>query len=370
MKIYPFQAIIPNFDLISSPELFFSTVKHDYPEYRANGFFRDTDSKAFYIYQIQTNVRSHLGLVACLDIEAYIEGRIIKHEHTLAAKEQTMMNLHLQRQAMVKPVLLGYQPLSELQSTLRKITKNQEPFFSVEFDEDEQWHHYYKVSDETLQAKLRNLFEQHVDRLYIADGHHRCSTMAKLFRTLSNTEKSENKYRHLLCALFPFDQLDIHDYNRVIEALGEISPTRLIAELSRVFEMKFLKKPSKPRKKHELTLYINHEWYRLNWRKSVLEKHAHRKVLLDTYLLNKEVIEKIIGFQDSGNDPRIKYVEGISGLQGFIDQSIRSSRRFGFCVYPISTNDWLEISDRSETLPPKSTWFEPRIRNGLIVKGL
>ena len=369
MKIYPFQAIYPNFDLIPSPEIFFSSGNYDFSEHQKNGFFRKSGDDSIYIYVINAKHRSHVGLVACVDVRSYIEGTIVQHEKTLATKEQMMMQAFLKRQAMMNPVLLGYETDSRLDQMIAGIVKDCEPFFSINFEEDDQKHHFFRVQDKKLLNRICHLFEKKVERAYIADGHHRFVTGAKLFQTKSSKFDRSHKYQYILCAFFPFNQLEIHDYNRVVHALGDISTAKLFAKMSRVFDIKYLRRPQKPKRKHELTMYLQHEWYRLRWRTKILKKyHRNHTVLLDTHLLNKEVMNKIVGIQDFCVDPRLTYVPGILGLRGLIERINAQANSFGFCLYPIKKQDWISIANKGESMPPKSTWFEPRIRNGMVVK--
>lgn len=370
MKIFPFPAIYPNVDLISSPELFFPAENFNYADYHKIGFFQRTQHDSIYIYCIESAHQKHVGLIACADINAYLKGDIVKHEKTHPAKEPPIMNLLLQRQAMVKPVLLGYAPREQLDRAIQTAILDLEPFFTVHFKKEKEKHYLYRLPQGEQLTQLMKLFDEQVQRAYIADGHHRCSTSAKLYQTQIGIREGVNKYQYLLCALFPFDQLEIYNYNRVVEALGDISPTRFMAEISKVFEIKFLHKPTKPAHKHELTMYIHHEWYRLRWRPEVLKKYGHLDMLFDTSLINEEVMVKIFGIRDTGNDPRIHYVEGVLGLKGLIDKTNRKENRLGFCLYPVHSEEWVSISDEGKTLPPKSTWFEPRTRNGLIVMPL
>ncbi len=368
MKILPFKAIYPNFELISSPDIFFDMVKHNYPEYVKNGFFHSTVQKSVYIFEIKSRKRTHIGLLACVDIDSYRKGEIVKHELTLASKEQTMTNLLLQRQAMVKPVLLGYEPNAQLEKTISALIKKHRPFFKVSFKEEKQAHFFYKIDREEAEKSLIDQFDQLIDKVYIADGHHRCSTSYKLHLAEKRKGNTNNRYRKLLCAFFPFDQLGIHDYNRVVDILNDFSPARVMALISLVFDIEVLKKGEKPKHKHVITMYINHEWYRLTWKASVFEKYKKSTVLLDAELLNKELLSKHLKIRDVRMDERIKYVDGISGVQGLVDKAVKSETRIGFCIYPVQIEELVKIADSKETLPPKSTWFEPRIKNGMIVK--
>lgn len=366
MTIYPFTAIYPNLELIASPDVFFETVKFEYPQYFQSGFFQTDDGDAFFVYEIETHERTFHALIACSDIQDYLDGKILRHENTLVAKEQQMMNLLLQRNTMIKPVVLAYTGVDEVNKLISSATKAT-PFLTIPFEESGERHNIYKITDPEMQQKLIEHFRKVVPKAYIADGHHRCSTAAKLYKTVSE-KHSPLDFSKLLCAFFPFDQLVIHDYNRVVEILHEISPTVFVARLSGLCMIKQLDTPRKPKMKHEIILYIEGEWYRLRWRKSVLRRYANRKVVLDGEILNREILEPILGIRDVTSDQRLRYVEGIAGIDGIIEKTHRTAFRIAFLIYPVSANELMRVADAGETLPPKSTWFEPRVKNGLVSK--
>ncbi len=365
MKIHPFRAYYPNLDKIPAPDTFFATVKFDFAEYFKKDYFHEATEDAFYICEIHTPSSVHTGFVASVDIEEYLNNRILKHEKTLTSTEENLTDLLVQRKAMIKPVLLTYKPNDKINKLIKK-SKSADPFFSVSFEQEQQDHIYYKISDPDLILAFEKALSVHTAKAYIADGHHRCSTSATLYQAMKKNRKTAKNYRYLLCAFFPFDQLVIHEYNRVVDLGGEISPTAFIAALASLCDIKLIKEPVKPHKKHEMTLYLNHEWYRVRWNKKVLKKYQDELVVIDAEILNKEVLEKILGIEDVRNDTRLSYVDGISGIEGLTEKAGKSAFRIGFCLYPIKISDLVVVADAGKTLPPKSTWFEPRVKNGLI----
>jgi len=365
MKIHPFRAYYPNLEKIPAPDTFFATVKFDFAEFFKKGFFHEAAEDAFYICEIHTSASVHTGFVASVDIEEYLKERILKHEKTLTTTEENLTDLLVQRKAMIKPVLLTYKPNAKLNKLIKK-AKSDEPFFSVSFEQEQQDHIYYKVSDPEMIRAFEKAWSEHMPRAYIADGHHRCSTSASLYQAIKKTRKSAKNYRYLLSVFFPFDQLVIHEYNRVVDLEGEISPAVFMAELSTRCDIKVIPNPVKPGKKHEMTLYMNREWYRIRWNKKVLKKYQDELVTIDADILNKEVLEKILNIDDVRNDTRLSYVDGISGIEGLTAKAGKSVFRIGFCLYPITIEDLVTVADAHQTLPPKSTWFEPRVKNGLL----
>ena len=367
MNLKPFQAIYPKMSFITSADQFFSTVREEYNEYKESGFFDKTADEGMFAYQIQTPEKTYLGLVCCINIKDYTDGKIKKHENTLASKEQQQMHLMLKRGAQVKPVLLTYPKVAKIGKILQKITDQSNPIQRIQFDETNQIHSFWKISDGKTIQKIQELFKEKVPATYIADGHHRTSTTSLMNDRLKGT-KDEKSYDQLLCALFPTTELEILDFNRVVEIVGDFSPALFMALLSKLCDIEVLPRARKPLEKRELTLFLDRTWFSLKWRPEVLEGMAHRKPILDATLLNEKILNELLHIKDVKTDNRVKYVEGPLGLDGVIAKVLKGENRMAFMLYPVEMDDFIAISDAGKTLPPKSTWFEPRIKNGLIVK--
>lgn len=365
MRIKPFQAVYPNFDLIASADSFFGTVKYDYREFEKSGFFRKTAGEAIYIYSIDTPDRHHHGIIASIDINDYIDGKILKHENTLSTKEQSMMNLLLNRKAMIKPVLLTYPKQDDINKMIKKF-KTGQPLYDVHFEQSNSHHRIWKVEDGGEIEKIRLEFEK-IKQMYVADGHHRCSTSALLHKS-QNANQLQLDFSHLLCAFMSFDQLVIHDYNRVVNVLDDISPLTLMSEISRYCHVKRMIKPYSPKKKHEMSMFLDREWFRLRWKKGVLDKYKKSEVILDATVLTDVILKRILKIKDVRSDRRIKYISGIEGSEGFVEACLKKRTNVGFGLYPVAKEEFKTLSDIGEMLPPKSTWFEPRMKNGLIAQ--
>ncbi len=367
MHIHPFQAAYPNTDFITSADSFLASVKDQFSNYVKSGFYKKMPQEGLYVHRITGKHRTYLGMIACLDIRDYLEGRIKKHENTIAAGEQEQMRLMLSRQAMVKPVMLTYPNSNSITEVLKKYVAEHPHFLEVFFEEVTQTHAFWEISDWQTIRQLQQFFLENVPCTYIADGHHRISTTALLFQKHSK-KNPESPYRYLLCALYPTGELEIHDFNRIIEGMNDLRPAVFMAKLSQLFDIELLEKPGKPAQKHELTMYLDREWFRLRWRQQVLDEFSEHPVLLDVTLLNEKVLKQILGIRDVRTDARVKYFEGPKGLTSLKDKALRNDERIVFCLYPVAMDDFLAISDAGGVLPPKSTWFEPRIRSGLIVR--
>jgi uncharacterized protein (DUF1015 family) len=365
MNIKSFQAIYPKLDLIASPESFFGTVKYQYREYFQSGFFEQDSEDSIFIYDISTKTRKHRGIISCISIDDYDQGNVVMHENTLAAKEQKTIHLIMQREAMVKPALLTYKGNEKLDQLLEQFCQNHEPFYTLPFTENEQLHSFYKISDKETLNTIIKIFGDEIKKAYIADGHHRFSAISLL-----NKSNSDFDFSKILVSLFPFQELEILDFNRTIQILHELSPTLVMVKISKLFEINYLDKGRKPNEKHEIILLINKEWYSLRWKKEILEKYQKQKIILDANLLNELLLQNEFGIKEFGSDIRIGYVSGKDGVNAMLNTVNKNEYRIGFILFPVTIDEMIYISDENLTLPPKSTWFEPRIINGLISKSI
>ncbi len=365
MKIFPFKAIYPNVELIASTDSFFSTVRDDYTQYLENGFFHQVPDSAYYIMEITSGGKKHSGLIVSLDINDYTKGKIVKHEKTIASSEQEMLKLLLQRGAMVKPVLLCHPEVKEISKVIQKLKKKNSPFLSLNTTLSPHEYNLYKVSQKDGE-ELADLYKTLVSRVYIADGHHRCSTGEKLYKLQG--DKKGKDYSHILAALFPFDQLDILDYNRIVQLPYNLKLTRFISELSKVCDVQYIGKPQKPQRKHDITMCLQDEWYLLRWKDDVIKKYKKMPSVLDAALLDTEILEILLEIKDVRTDGRVDYVSGDLGPERVEEKARSSDHHVGFCIYPVQFDELVKVSDSGGTLPPKSTWFEPRMINGFVVK--
>lgn len=369
MIIRPFQAVYPNTDYIASNDSFFGSVKEEYVAYKKSGFFNKASQESVYIYHIKTTQRTHTGLLACADINEYLKGNIKKHENTLAATEQRQMYLMMNRKAVVKPVLLIHPRVKQLNDLFESYMNENDPFYTIHFEEEDQHHILWEVNDGNMIGKIQQLFEKRIPKTYIADGHHRSAASALLYSRIKK-KKKVNPYENLLCAFFQEDQLEIYDYNRIVDASGDITLTHFMAKISQVFDIEILEKPSKPNRKFEVVMFLNKEWFLLKWKPRVLEKYKKQKIVLDASLLDEHVLKNVLGIKNVKTDTRIKYVSGTEGVKAIRTKTLKSESRVGFCLFPAQLSDLLTTADEGGVMPPKSTWFEPRMKNGLIVQEL
>lgn len=368
MKIKPFKAVFPKSDLIASPKSFFASIKYQYREYRSSGVYEHYDNEAFYIYQIRSEVGLHTGIVCSTSVNDLDSSKILAHEKTLAMKEQQMMHLLLKRKALVKPVLLGYKPHDELHKLILEKTKKDKPLIDIVFENDIEEHKLWPVKNKKLQEAISSSFSK-LEKAYISDGHHRSATVS-LLHASKHLGADAEKYNYLLTAYFPLDNLEICDYNRVVDISEIFSSSRFMAYLSKYFRIQPLKKEAKPNKKYQLTMFIDDEWYSLKWRKKYLSATDKSGVILDSALLDKYVFKNILKIEDVRTDTRIKYFGGTSPMEKLVRQTHKFNLGVAFCIYPISISELTVVADYHMTLPPKSTWFMPRLKSGIIAKDL
>jgi len=364
MEIEPFSPVLPNPALITSADTFFDVVKEDYLDYRRKGMFVDAGDAGYYVYHLREGDNTYLGLICGVPARLYREGFVRQHEGTLAASEQQQLQLLVLREAVVKPVLLSYPVIDEIESLLETVAKTSSPVLELD-DGPLIKHRLFEVSPESDGgARLRKMFAEEVPHVYIADGHHRCSSLELYNKRL---EQRGERGVPLLAALFSSRQVRVRAYHRVLQLPVDLSPLALMARLSELFEVQPLTEPTLPEARHELTLLLQDEAFRLRWRPAMLEGEG---LHLDAGLFNALVSGPIFGIADIRTDSRIIYVPGITGVRNVLNRVQRRPDRVGFMLYGLEAEDMFAVVDAGEIMPPKSTWFEPRMRNGLTVMEL
>ena len=367
MILTPFQGLFPKTNLIADLDSFFSNVKFNYPQFVGNGFYEKDASERLYLYQIVGEKSSHYGIICAIDINELLNDNILPHEKTLAAKEQEQLQLTLERKAFIKPILVGFKPFKSFRNFAeRKIgTKaDLEQYLSSK----QETHKFWKISTGEEVELVSNMFRRKVSKAYIADGHHRCS-IARILWYQSQKEMVPFKIDSLLSVLMPFDQLKINDFNRVIELGSQMRPVQFMAAISELFKVEQLKSKQRPKKKFEMTLFIDDLWFKIKWKKSIIQKYQKKhKVLLDYYLLNELVLKNILQIQDVRAHAGIKYVPGVEKFKGLKKESRLMVNPAGFMLAPMTSKEICYYADNEKTLPPKSSYFEPRVINGMIVQ--
>ncbi|MCP4440697.1 MAG: DUF1015 domain-containing protein [Aureispira sp.] len=368
--IAPFRAALPDLTDIISFDDFFGSAKRKFPLYLSDGIYEQEPNEALYIYRIKRSNRSYTGLLACTSVEDYIGGKIKKHENTLAVKEAKMMRLFKERNALIKPILLTYPNELKIDALINRITASTPPSFVIPFQDEE--HIFWKLEEKIRIQTITKMFEELVPTAYICDGHHRAKTSEILYKQSKegNTHHTgDEPYNNMLVAYFPASEIEIHNYNRILADLGVLTPDGFLEELKRVYHIYGTPKAVQPIAKHQLGLYLDKQWYKLVLKEEFMPTdYTPTNESLDVHLLNKHVLEEILGIHDVREEQSIRYLEGPKGAFA-LERRVREGKAAAaFNLYPVALEDLITISDEGGTLPPKSTWIDPRMRNGFIAQ--
>jgi uncharacterized protein (DUF1015 family) len=322
----------------------------------------------YYIYQLIMEGRAQTGLVCVSSIDDYNEGIIKKHEFTRPEKELDRINHIKTTGAQTGNVFLAYRNQSDVDNLIDKWKTTKNPVYDFTAEDGIQ-HTVWAVSDEATIDQITHLFATQVPCTYIADGHHRAASAAKVKLSLSESvakpgveEKKVSDY--FLTTLFPSNQLQIMDYNRVVKDLNGQTPESLMAALSIDFDITPQDASYKPTSLHSFGMYLNKTWYQLIAKAGTYTTDPIG--VLDVTILSNTILSKHLGIQDQRTDKRIDFVGGIRGL-GELEKRVDSGEMaIAFSLYPVTIDQLFNIADAGEVMPPKSTWFEPKLRDGLL----
>lgn len=361
MRINPFQALLPVLDEAVVDESLFNLFKASFAQLRQSGHFRTLERRGVFIYEIERQPRVFRGLVACVAIDDYLEGNIKKHEMTLLQKEQLQVQLFEDQDAIIKPVLVTYPPDLGIQAWFEGSATGAEPVLEITISPEMEKHRLFFIHDGPKIRELQMLFLNRPRDVYIADGHHRFAAASRMF-----LESPEKPFHQVMCAFFDAADLDIHSYNRVISGLNGLSSQDFLHRISQYCKVMPVTTPNPPRARHSMLLMLGNEYYDLYWRDELLAAYGDNPLLLDVQLLNENILTGVLGIGDVRKDPRIIYVEGPAGT-GALQKSVREiGEGAAFMLHPIGFEQLTTLSDSGSMLPPKSTWFEPRMKTGLI----
>jgi len=329
-------------------------------------FFQDKTS-CFYLYKQIMGVHTQLGLVAGASVEEYKNDKIKKHELTRVDKEDDRLNHILHLNAQTGPVFLTYKSKKSINNLFKKLT-NAEPEY--DFTSIDGIHHIlWVINDTEMIKKICDEFEK-IDTLYVADGHHRSAAASRAYDELkakNNKHSGDEEYNTFLSVIFPHNQMYIMDYNRVVKDLNGMTVPEFIEKLSEKFLIRAyaVKEGYKPAIKQDFGMYLDGVWYRLSaipgtWNAfDPVEK-------LDVSILYNNILKPLLNIGDPRKDKRIDFVGGVRGMDGLKQRVESGEMAVAFSLYPTSITDLMEIADAGKTMPPKSTWFEPKLRSGLV----
>ncbi|MFT3985502.1 MAG: DUF1015 family protein [Lachnospiraceae bacterium] len=327
-------------------------------------FVREADD-CYYLYELTMEGRSQTGIVACAAIDDYVNEVIKKHENTRADKEEDRIRHVDALNAQTGPIFLAYRSKKEINEVVSRIKQNAPVYDFIAPDGIR--HAVWIVSGEGEIETIQNSFTG-MSEIYIADGHHRCASAVKVglkrrFEKGSFTGKEE--FNYFLSVLFPDDQLMIMDYNRVVKDLNGASKEDILETLKKIGVLTNHGENSyKPEKKGDVGIYFDHSWYHLRMTVDAISNDPVET--LDVSILQNYVLEPLFGIQDPKTDQRIDFVGGIRGLKE-LERRVCTDSKIAFAMYPTSISELFAVADAGKLMPPKSTWFEPKLRSGLFI---
>ena len=323
--------------------------------------FRES-KECYYIYQLIMNGRSQTGLVCVSSVDDYENDIIRKHEFTRPEKEQDRIKHIKISGAQTGNVFLAYRNNAAVDAVIDQWKETKSPVYDFMAD-DEIRHTIWIVNNDKTAEQISLLFEKEIPCTYIADGHHRAASAAKVRKALGATAKEGADY--FLTTLFPSNQLYIMDYNRVVKDLNGLTPKTFIRELGKQFKVELVNAGAyRPESLHTFGLYIDKNWYKLSSKPGTFTTDPIG--VLDVTILSNNILDKLLGIKDQRTDKRIDFIGGIRGLEELEKRVDTGEMAAAFSLYPVTIDQLFDIADSGNVMPPKSTWFEPKLRDGLL----
>lgn len=368
---------------IIKPEIDFDPIADEHSEevyrkavenfklWREKGWLVQDDTEKYYVYAQTMEGRTQYGLVAACHFEDYLTGKIKKHELTRPDKEEDRMIHVRNQQANIEPVFFSYPAVEEMDRIVRDIVANQE----VEYDftaADGFRHQFWVIDDKAVIDRITQIFAE-VPALYVADGHHRTAAAARVGQEMMRQNPAHTgneEYCFFLAVIFPDSQLKIIDYNRVVRDLNGLTPESLLKALEKNFVVEDKgTEIYRPAALHNFSMYLGGRWYSLTARKGTYNDDDPIGVL-DVTILSNLVLDELLGIKDLRTDKRIDFVGGIRGLGELKNRVDSGEMQVAFALYPVSMKQLIDIADTGNIMPPKTTWFEPKLRSGLVIHSL
>jgi len=329
------------------------------------GAFIQEDKPVYYIYELTMDGRIQTGIVACASVDDYQNQVIKKHENTRADKEFDRVRHVEACEAQTGPIFLAYRANDTLREIIAR-TKKESALYDF-MSEDGITHRVWCISADADIAAIQKAFEG-ISQIYIADGHHRCASAVKvgLKKREENPDYTgEEEFNYFLSVLFADEQLMIMDYNRVVKDLNGLTPAQFLEDVSKIYH--FVSKSAdcqKPRHKGQMSLLVDHTWYLLE----VKDEYRSNDPVegLDVAILQNHILAPILGIKDPKTDQRIDFVGGIRGIEE-LERRVQTDSKVAFAMYPTSIQELFHVADANMLMPPKSTWFEPKLRSGLFI---
>ncbi len=365
---------------IIKPEIDFDPIADEHSEevyqkamdnfalWKKNGWLVQDQEEYYYVYAQTMNGRTQYGIAMCCHFEDYLSGAIKKHELTRPDKEEDRM-IHVRNQkANIEPVFFTYPDNAEIDAIVEEVVKNNEPDYDFTA-EDGFGHHFWVIRDAEKNRKITETFAS-IPALYVADGHHRTAAAARVGQECMSKNPAHTgneEYCYFLAVTFPASHLRIIDYNRVVKDLNGMSEAELVEKLKESFDVeKKGKDIYTPAALHNFAMYLGGEWYILTAKPGTYDDKDPIGVL-DVTVLSNLVLDKLLGITDLRTSKRIDFVGGIRGL-GELQRRVDSGEmKVAFALYPVSMQQLIDIADTGNIMPPKTTWFEPKLRSGVVI---
>lgn len=351
---------------IYSP-LVYETAKSLLQKMENDGVYINESERKFYFYRQIMNGRAQTGIVGCASIDDYLENRIKKHELTRADKEIDRINHVDTCSAQTGPIFLTYKESTALDEIIAKQTQGAPIYDFVA--EDGVRHTVWITDGEDTDKAIESAFAS-LDALYIADGHHRCASAVKVGtkRRAAGAYTGNEEFNYFLSVIFPSKSLAILDYNRLLKDLNGYTPTELLDVIEeKVGHVSLFEGEGqyKPEEKHTVGIYLDGKWYKVKFHKEICS--AERAVdRLDCAILQKHFLSAIMGIDDPRSDKRIDFAGGIRGL-AYLEERCGQDMKMAISMFPTSLEELMDVADNGDIMPPKSTWFEPKLRSGLLI---
>ncbi|RYG50212.1 MAG: DUF1015 domain-containing protein, partial [Chitinophagaceae bacterium] len=347
---------------VHSPEVY-EKAKENLEHFRQAGHIIAEDKPCYYIYQLIMDGRSQTGLVCVSSVDDYFSGFIKKHEFTRPEKEKDRIDHMKTIGAQTGNVFLAYNNVHEIDTIIYQWKNAHQPIYDFKADDAIQ-HSVWIVDDDNTVAMITRLFAEKVPATYIADGHHRAASAAKVSQALPGS----NSAKYFLTTIFPASELAILDYNRLVKDLNGYDSDDFISALQDDFTITQSVEAFRPAQLHEFGMYLDKQWYILTARRDTFTTDPIG--VLDVTILSNNVLDKLLGIRDQRTDKRIDFVGGIRGLQELEKRVNSGEMRIAFSLYPVTIKQLFDIADSGNVMPPKSTWFEPKLRDGLLTHAI
>lgn len=346
-------------DIDSHSTAVYERAKENLQQFIQHDILFNEEKPCYYIYQLVMNGRSQTGLVCASSVQDYYDDIIKKHEFTRPEKEKDRID-HMQAiRAQTGNVFMAYRDVMEVNALINGWKATQKPVYDFMAADDIQ-HTIWIIDRDVVVNSITELFYNFVPATYIADGHHRAASAAKVSKQLPDS----NDAKYFLTSIFPASQLAIMDYNRVVKDLNGLKPEKFLARLQDDFYITMSSEPVKPSQLHEFGMYLEGKWYILSSRKGTFTDDPIG--VLDVTILSNNILDKLLDIEDQRTDKRIDFVGGIRGLKELEKRVNSGEMKVAFSLYPVTIDQLFAIADSGNVMPPKSTWFEPKLRDGLL----